>query len=233
MIDIESSHTLSTKEYEYVDLGLPSHLLWAKCNVGASTPEEVGLYFQWGDTQGYTAKQVGNGESQKAFTWTDYKFFSFSKYNGADGKTTLELEDDAAHANMGDNWRMPTSDEFKELLLNTDVYLIPSDGEEIQGTALEESGSVKIEWNSEPSSNDIKGAKFYKKDDRQTFLLVPSDGGAIEGNLQGVGHSAILWTSSLFTSNIGASWAFCADASVGVGDGNRCAGFPIRGVMEQ
>ena len=47
--------------YEYVDLGLPSHLKWAKCNIGANSEEKTGLYFQWGDTQGYTAEQVGNG----------------------------------------------------------------------------------------------------------------------------------------------------------------------------
>ena len=44
---------------DYVDLGLPSGLLWAKKNLGAATEEDAGLYFQWGDTQGYTAEQVG------------------------------------------------------------------------------------------------------------------------------------------------------------------------------
>lgn len=60
--------------YEYVDLGLPSGLLWAKYNIGANSEEEAGLYFQWGDIQGYTAEQVGDGEGLKAFNNDDYKF---------------------------------------------------------------------------------------------------------------------------------------------------------------
>ena len=60
--------------HEYVDLGLPSGTKWATMNVGATKPEEYGLYFAWGDTQGYTASQVGSGEGQKAFAWTDYKW---------------------------------------------------------------------------------------------------------------------------------------------------------------
>lgn len=47
--------------YKAIDLGLPSGILWADRNIGAATPEDSGLYFQWGDTQGYTAEQVGNG----------------------------------------------------------------------------------------------------------------------------------------------------------------------------
>ena len=52
----------NNNSYDYVDLGLPSGLLWATKNIGANTEEEAGLYFQWGDTQGYTAEQVGVGE---------------------------------------------------------------------------------------------------------------------------------------------------------------------------
>ena len=48
--------------HEWVDLGLPSGVKWATCNIGAQNPEDVGLYFQWGDTQGWTREQVANGE---------------------------------------------------------------------------------------------------------------------------------------------------------------------------
>lgn len=140
-------------KHEYVDLGLPSHLKWAKCNIGANSEEESGLFFQWGDTQGYTAEQVGDGEGLKAFSWADYKWSAdgfpdnFSKYNDSDRKTVLVTEDDAAHANMGGNWRMPTLDEYKELCLNTDICLVPKEGEEIQGNAHESSsGGVMINW---------------------------------------------------------------------------------------
>ena len=170
-------------KYKTIDLGLPSSLLWADRNIGASTPEEPGLYFQWGDTQGYTAEQAGVGEGLKAFRWDDYKFsidgssFNFSKYNASDSKTVLDPEDDAAHVNMGGNWRMPTSEEYKELFLNTDVYLVPNDGEEIKGTAQEQSGSVTIEWVSYAEGTS-KGVKFYKKGDKQTYMFVPAAGGA-------------------------------------------------------
>ena len=105
--------------YEYVDLGLPSGTLWAKCNVGAETETEYGQYFQWGDTQGYTADQVG---TDKAFTWSDYKFnptgdgTTFTKYNATDELTTLELSDDAAHVNMGGEWHIPTQEQIRELI---------------------------------------------------------------------------------------------------------------------
>lgn len=119
-----------TNAYEYVDLGLPSNLKWAKCNIGANSEEESGLYFQWGDTQGYTAEQVGNGEGQKAFSWADYKFSidgsssNFSKYNASDSKTVLDPEDDAAHAYMGGGWRVPTINDFVELFEYTDVTYV-------------------------------------------------------------------------------------------------------------
>ena len=61
--------------YGSIDLGLPSGTKWAAQNVGASKPSEYGLYFQWGDTVGYTADQVGTGNGQKEFTWSDYKWY--------------------------------------------------------------------------------------------------------------------------------------------------------------
>ena len=59
--------TDSGPEHEYVDLGFPNGTLWATMNVGANSETDYGLYFQWGDTQGYTAEQVGSGENQKYF----------------------------------------------------------------------------------------------------------------------------------------------------------------------
>lgn len=190
---------------EYVDLGLPSGLLWAKYNIGANSEEESGLYFQWGDTQGYTAEQVGKGEGLKKFFWDDYKFSidgsssNFSKYNASDSKTVLDPEDDAAHVNMGGNWRMPTFDEYVELLLNTDIYLVPTDGEEIQGTVEEQGGSVEINWASQVKET-FKGVKLYKKGDKQTYMFVPAAGSANEGSMRNVGKVGYLWSSSCDSS---------------------------------
>lgn len=95
--------------HEFVDLGLPSGTLWATCNVGATSPEQAGLYFAWGETTGYTAEQVENGE----------RAFDDKSYKAKDISTNLTLEQDAAHVHMGGKWRMPTKTDFQELIGNT------------------------------------------------------------------------------------------------------------------
>lgn len=95
--------------HEYVDLGLPSGLLWATCNVGANSPEEYGDYFAWGET-----------EPKSDYYWSTYfdtndYGLTFQKYNNNGGKTVLEPADDAAHVNWGGSWRMPTKAEQDEL----------------------------------------------------------------------------------------------------------------------
>lgn len=226
-------------KYKTIDLGLPSSLLWVDRNIGASSPEESGLYFHWGDTQGYTAEQVGDGEGLKAFSWADYKWSvdgsssNFSKYNASDSKTVLDPEDDAAHVNMGGNWRMPTFEECKELCLNTDIYLVPTEGEEIQGTAQEQSGSIMINWASQ-AEGTLKGVKFYKKGDKQTYMFVPASGVAFDGSVQGVGEVGSLWTSSLDSSVVRNAWDFGFNANNGNIDYDlRFIGIPVRGVLAQ
>lgn len=92
--------------YEYVDLGLPSGLLWATCNVGATKPEERGDYFSWGETQ---PKSTYNSNT---YTTTKYNPI----YIGSTGdKTILELSDDVANVNWGGDWRIPTLADYNEL----------------------------------------------------------------------------------------------------------------------
>lgn len=102
-------------ECEYVDLGLPGGVLWATCNVGAIKPEDAGKYFAWGDTVGYTKDEEHN------FDWAHYKWCNGSeetltKYYYTDHKEVLDTEDDAATANWGSEWRMPTSQELCDLI---------------------------------------------------------------------------------------------------------------------
>ena len=112
----EDSMSNTENGYEYVDLGLS--VKWATCNVGATKPEEYGDYFAWGEV-----------EPKEVYDWTTYKWCNGSsntltKYNNkssygtVDNKTTLELCDDAARANWGGNWRMPTKAEQDELREN-------------------------------------------------------------------------------------------------------------------
>lgn len=101
---------------EAVDLGLPSGLLWANMNVGATAPEDYGDYFAWGET-----------EPKSTYNWSTYKYCNgsgstltkyctSSSYGTVDNKATLEAADDAATVNWGGKWRMPTIQEQWELL---------------------------------------------------------------------------------------------------------------------
>ena len=112
------------EHHEYVDLGLPSGTLWAKCNIGADNPEDFGDYFAWGETL-----------TKEIYDWKQYKYsvfeedsYKLNKYctdpscgfgGFVDNLTVLESGDDVARAEWGENWRMPTSEEFNELYQNT------------------------------------------------------------------------------------------------------------------
>ena len=190
-----------------VDLGLPSGKQWAKGNLGANNEEESGLYFQWGDTQGYTKEQIG---STKTFGWNSYKWSvdgsssNFSKYNSSDNKTVLDLEDDAVHAALGGNWKMPTVDDWRELRDNT----------EQQWTQV----------------NGVNGYKLTASNGNYIFLPAAGRG---DGSSLGNGGDGYVWSSSLhsvgfrnaFTCNFGSSWFYPSF------DYNRYYGFYVRGVL--
>ena len=103
---------------EAIDLGLS--VKWASWNIGAYSPEDYGGYFAWGET---SVKWDYNETNNK---WADYvnyntillKYNTNSHWGTVDNKTTLDLEDDAAHVNWGGTWRMPTKTEMDELLNN-------------------------------------------------------------------------------------------------------------------
>lgn len=100
---------------EYVDLGLPSGMKWATCNIGATLPEEYGDYFSWGETETKTIYSWSTYKWCNGSSNTMTKYCTNSLYGMVDNKKTLELADDAAQANWGNNWRMPTKVEFDEL----------------------------------------------------------------------------------------------------------------------
>lgn len=108
-------------EPPYVDLGLPSGTLWATFNVGASSPEECGDHFSWGETEPKDYYDLStykwcNGSYD---TMTKYCTNSSYGYNGfTDGKTELDPEDDAAYVNWGPSWRMPSKEQQEELRNN-------------------------------------------------------------------------------------------------------------------
>ena len=102
--------------HDYVDLGLPSGLLWATCNVGASSPGDYGDYYAWGETTTksnyeWSTLKYCKDNSGNSFS----KYVTYGPYGTVDNKTVLESSDDAATANWGDGWRMPTTKEWQEL----------------------------------------------------------------------------------------------------------------------
>ena len=197
--------------YEYVDLGLPSGLKWAKCNVGAEKETDAGLYFAWGETTGYTASQVG---TDKQFLWSDYKYGNSSsnltKYNQSDGKTVLESADDAASQIMGGDWRMPTKAEFDELL----------------------SGTTN-EWFTNYNGTGVNGWKFTSKKDTSKYIFIPAAGYSYDGSVEDVGIGGNVWSSSLNASGPNYAWYldFNSD-NCGMSNSHRCGGMSVRGVCK-
>lgn len=191
--------------YEFVDLGLPSGTLWATCNVGATKPEEFGLYFAWGETEGYTAEDVAAGK--KAFKWDDYKFGTkdnLTKYTATDGLTTLELEDDAAYKS-DKGCRIPSREELQELIDNTTST-----------------------WG---TLNGVNGNRFTSVNGNSIF--VPVAGYCNDGSVGSVGSNGSLWSSSLNESTPRNSWSLLFDSDgVDVYYFNRYNGFTVRAVQD-
>ena len=203
--------------YEFVDLGLPSGLKWASCNVGAEKPEDFGLYFAWGETEGYSGIT-----SEKGFYWGDYKYSSgqtsststsfkgLTKYNTksssgtVDNLTTLEQVDDAAYTS-DKTCRMPTRAELHELTANT--------------TSV---------WE---TLNGVNGRRFISKTNGNS-IFVPAAGGCSEGSVFNVGSYGNLWSSSLIESNSRNAWDlyFYSDG-VKMYSNGRCDGFSVRAVL--
>ena len=109
------------KEFAAVDLGLSSGILWATCNIGASSPEETGNYYAWGEIEPksyYDAYSYKWLDEKYAATYT--KYINDKKdnpyYNDSTKKNVLYPEDDVAYMVMGENWFMPSQEDFEELI---------------------------------------------------------------------------------------------------------------------
>ena len=172
--EVCSFKTLEKVETKAVDLGLS--VKWATCNVGATTPEEYGYYFAWGEV-----------EPKTTYDWSTYKYCvdgydNLTKYcskssygnNGfTDTKTVLDPKDDVATANWGGEWRMPTRAELDELLKN-----------------------CTWTWTTQ---NGVNGYKVTGPNGNSIFL--PAAGVMGEGSLLSAGSSGHFWSSSLYTEN--------------------------------
>ncbi len=194
--------------YESVDLGLPSGTLWAAYNVGATAPEEYGNYFAWGETT-----------SKETYSWDTYKYGTYdywnsintlTKYNPeVDEKTILEASDDAATANWGDTWRMPTHEEQTEL--RTECIWTWTDNYDSTGVA----GYIVSS----------------KKEGNTNSIFLPAAGGRGDSILYGEGEACQYWSSSLSKDGPGYACGIVARSGrVGWNDIDRYVGSSVRAV---
>ena len=176
---------------EAVDLGLPSGLKWATMNVGATQPEYYGEYFAWGETEPktdyswstYKFRQCGDGswDGQK-YNMIYNKYCNQSSYWGISGfpdnKTVLDPEDDAAHVNWGGSWRMPTVQEWEELIDN-----------------------CTWTWTSNYNGTQRKGIIVTSQMSGYTnkSIFLPAAGERIDTDYVSVGFEGFYWSSSLHT----------------------------------
>ena len=157
-LELNSGVIKSKETMEYVDLGLPSGIMWAKCDLGETSPEKFGGRYSWGETWTKTT--------------TDYYYFTdivegqYTKYDSRDKRFFLEKEDDAAYLRLGEGWRYPTWNEMQELVDNCTV------------TESTLNGWPGVMFVSKINNNYIFFA-YWQKDvavsSRWTSAVVPSD----------------------------------------------------------
>ncbi len=193
---------------EWVDLGLPSGLRWATCNVGAYSPEIYGNYYAWGET-----------DTKSNYSWDNYKFGAYkqmskyctaSDYGTVDNLTTLEAADDAAAVNWGGLWRMPTDAEWTELRENCDWT-----------------------WTADYNNTGVAGCIVASKtNDNSIFLPAMGEySGTDNGN---VGKYGYYWSSSLHGSVSVSAWDICFGETQSATSlyNYRKNGLPVRPVQE-
>lgn len=180
--------------YDWVDLGLPSGLKWATCNVGASSPEDYGDYFAWGETE-------TKSEYTKSNSLTHGLTISGLHSQGyIDGSGNLTPSHDAATANWGGSWRMPTADEIQELLdectwtwttqngvngykvtgPNGNHIFLPAAGFR-SGSSLYYAGEDGSYWSSTPYESDSSRAYYlyFLSDNQYVYCFDRGDGRSV------------------------------------------------------
>ena len=222
---------------EAVDLGLS--VKWANMNVGAARESDYGQFFAWGETEGH-GSAIGSGTDEYNyplaadgydFNWANYKWSAgskdgseFSKYTDSNS-ATLEAADDAATANWGGSWRMPTEAELEELF-KTNPYYTESD--KIDGYSWV--------WQSDYQGSGHAGYLITVTKDcaqKGNSVFLPAAGYRDGASLYDQGSTGLYWSSSLIEDSPSCAWslAFGSDNAV-MDDGDyRCSGFPVRPVQ--
>lgn len=202
--------TVSGKEgiYTYVDLGLESGTKWATCNVGATKPTEYGDYFAWGETKPKEDCSWSTYKWCKGSSSSMTKYCTNSDFGTVDNKKVLDAEDDAATANWGSAWRMPTRDEIKELL----------DG-------------CSWKWVNDFNGSDVRGRLGTSKKNGATIFL-PAAGDYDIAGLGSVGYNGCYWSSSLDEYfPYGACYLYFDDGFIDKYNGSRDFARSVRAVL--
>ena len=193
--------------HDYVDLGLPSGTLWATCNVGANTPEEYGDYFAWGETEpkatyDWNTYKYCNGDYNQLTKYCSRSNYGYNDFT--DNLTVLQPSDDAATANWGDGWSMPTKAQWEELYQNT--------------------------TNTWTTQNGVNGRLFTASNGNSLFL--PAAGYHWDDELYVVGSYGDYWSSWLMTGEPPIyAWGFYFYSGGCRVDGSyRCSGQSVRPV---
>lgn len=200
----EVSTTGVKNSHEWVDLGLPSGIKWATTNVGATTPNGYGNYYAWGETTTKSTYSWSNYKWCNGSSDTMTKYCVDSNYGTVDNKNTLELEDDAANANWGGDWRTPTKPEIDEL-------------------------RTQCTW-TWTTQNDVNGYIVTGPNGNSIFL--PTGGYYNDSGLQSAGSNGNFWSSSLNISNSNNSHRLrLVSESVSMGNNFRYIGRSVRPVL--
>jgi hypothetical protein len=174
-VKAECKVTVQNETHEWVDLGLPSGTLWATCNVGASSPEEYGDYYAWGETEPKNDYSWSTYKYCKGSSSTMTKYCTNSSYGTVDNKTELEPSDDAATVNWGSGWQMPSIEQCEELY---------------------SSSYTTTTWT---TMNGKYGMKITSKSNDNSIFL-PAAGYRFDTSLIYEGSGGEYWSRSLWTS---------------------------------
>ena len=202
--------------FEYVDLGLPSGTMWATCNVGATKPEDEGLLFQWGRTDGYKYGDINHKFRTNTQNLEDGSTSEYIPITSS-GKTydkneILDLKDDAAHVNMGGKWMMPTQTQYSEMFNNTTRTVIKD---------------LK-------NKQKVIGMLFTSKINNKR-LFVPFAGYWYNGSFASAGSSALVWSSRVHPSNVHFAYRlYClSSGNAYIRYDSRSFAFSVRGVFRK
>lgn len=174
-----------------IDLGLPSGTKWACCNLGASTPEQSGNYYRWGET-----KPFKEGDTGATYPYMDVDI----------GNNIAGTKYDAATANWGALWRMPTENQMMELMDN-----------------------CTYKWT---TLNGVKGAKVTGRKGGTIFFPASGYRNFSSGSLNFVGSHGCYWSASPNSSNAGHYLYFFSSYWYCYNNLYRAYGFPVRAVAE-